>query len=103
MCVCVCVCVCVLPAKAVAFLGQMECGDEEEDNEILKKTKKTKKKQADLSEARPVFLPFWFPKFPGCCPGLGSVRFLPHGSLASHPCLSIVSSLRGRALFLNIL
>ena len=36
---------------------------EEENNEILKKKKKTK--QANLSEARPTFLPFQFPRFPG--------------------------------------
>ena len=61
---------------------------EEENNEILKK--KTKK-QANLSEARPTFLPFQFPKFPGRCPGSVSARFFRTKARASHSSLSIVA------------
>lgn len=54
-------CVCVLPAEAVTFLGQTECGEEEEDNEILKKPKKTKKSRLLCQRSGPCFYLSGFP------------------------------------------
>lgn len=52
--------VCVLPSKSVTFLGPKESWVR---RKIMKSLKNNK--QADLSEARPTFLPFQFPRFPG--------------------------------------